>query len=289
MKIINIKGAAKGEVDIDEELEDLPFSKANFGHEYVDRDPHKVTEIKPSLHDENRVNIFMGGEFAFSLDISQVVDLGVKVGKSFTDAEKKELEHASEFGKLYTNTLEWVVTRPHSVKETRDHLKRKLLKRMADNARRRANAERMKTDPDFARLREEYKIQTKERKLFNEEDIEKVISRLLEKKYLDDYNFARWFIENRNLKKGVSKMRLRQELAKKGVNSGIVAELMESSDRDEETEIKKVIKKKGKRMEPSKLLRNLVAHGFPFDLSKKLVDAYFADPENFFGEDEFLF
>ena len=288
MKIINMNGAVVSEDPQEDEEDELPFAKAKFGHEIVDRDPHKITEMKPSLHDENRVNIFMGGEFAFSLDISQVVELGVKVGKTFSDKEIKDLEHASEFGKLYTNTLEWVVTRPHSVKETRDHLKRKLMKRKADNARRRANAARMKTDPAFAMNREKYKIQTKERKLFTEEDIEKVIARLLEKKYLDDRNFTRWFVENRNLKKGVSRMRLRQELAKKGVDSSIVNEFLANSERDEATEIKKVIKKKGKRMEPSKLLRNLVAHGFPYDLSKKLIDEYSADPDIFFG-DEFLF
>ena len=288
MKIINMNGAVVSEDPQEDEEGELPFAKAKFGHEIVDRDPHKITEMKPSLHDENRVNIFMGGEFAFSLDISQVVELGVKVGKSFSDKEIKDLEHASEFGKLYTNTLEWVVTRPHSVKETRDHLKRKLMKRKADNARRRANAARMKTDPAFAMNREKYKIQTKERKLFTEEDIEKVIARLLEKKYLDDRNFTRWFVENRNLKKGVSRMRLRQELAKKGVDSSIINKFLANSERDEATEIKKVIKKKGKRMEPSKLLRNLVAHGFPYDLSKKLIDEYSADPDNFFG-DEFLF
>ena len=39
-----------------------------------------VTNMSPSLHDENRVNIYIDDVFAFSLDISQVVDLGVKVG-----------------------------------------------------------------------------------------------------------------------------------------------------------------------------------------------------------------
>ena len=283
-QIINIRGVASGNLD---EEEDLPFSKVTFGREFVDRDPHKITSLKPAVHDENRVNVFLGGLFAFSLDISQVVDYHLKVDKVLTDAEIKDLEHASEFGKLYNRTLEWVLTRPHSVKETRDHLKKRLTRIKYDNARRRANAEHMKSDPEFAMKREEYKIQTHERKLYTEEDIEKVLSRLIEKKYLDDYRFASWFIENRLVKKGVSRLRLREELSKKGIDKSIVSELLESSDRDEATEIKKVIKKKGPRTEPSKLLRNLVSHGFPYELSRELIEEYKSDPEAFLAPDNF--
>ena len=287
MRIVNLNGDVTLTDPENDLEEDLPFSKATFGREIVDRDPHKITDMKPAVRDKNRVNIFLGSVFAFSLDISQVVDFHLSVGKTLTDKEIKELESASEFGKLYNSTLEWVFTRPHSIKETRDHLEQKLIRRRLDNKRRRENAERMKVDPEFAAKREDLKIQTKERKLFSEEDIEKVISRLIEKKYLDDHKFAQWYIENRFVKKGISRRRLADELAKKGIDRSIISELLSSSERTDVEEIKKVIKKKGTRLDSSKLLRKLVSMGFPYELSRSLLEDYKSDPEGFFADSDF--
>ena len=40
-----------------------------------------VTKINPGVRDQNRVNVFLDGHFAFSLDVTQVIDFGVKVGQ----------------------------------------------------------------------------------------------------------------------------------------------------------------------------------------------------------------
>lgn len=281
MKIINLKGEVISESEGEDSEEDLPFSKASFRKEFVDRDKHKITELKLAVRDKNRVNVFLGSEFAFSLDIAQVVDFGLKVGQKLSDKEIKELERASEFGKLYTNTLEWVLTRPHSVKETRDHLKKKLYKRKIENRTRKINAERLKHDPELRLKQKEYKIWTKELKLYSEDDIEKVIERLVEKKYLNDDRFAEWFVENRCVKKGVSERQLRTELMKKGIDDTTINEVLAGSERNEEEEIKKVIRKKGRRNSPDKILRHLVTRGFSYELAKKLVEEYKENPEDF--------
>ena len=82
-----------------------------------------VTAIKPAVKNEHRVNVFINDKFDFSLDLAQVVDFKLKVGQTLSEKQLKACRTASEFGKLYQRTLEWVLTRPHSVKETRDHLK----------------------------------------------------------------------------------------------------------------------------------------------------------------------
>lgn len=239
--------------------------------------PLEITNLKPAVRDKNRVNVFLGGEFAFSLDISQVVDFRLKVGKILTEKEKRDLARASEFGKLYTSTLEWVLSRPHSIRETRDHLRQKLARRKLENKRREHNRERLKSDPALRARQADLKIPTRELNLFSDDDIEKVISRLLEKKYLNDEVFARWFVENRFLKKGVSRTRLRQELLKKGIDSSLADVVLESSSRDETSEIKKIIKKRGQKSTPEKLLRYLLSHGFSYDISRPLVDEFFSD------------
>ena len=237
---------------------------------------NKVTDLKSGVRNQNRVNVFIDGEFAFSLDLSQVVDFHLKIGKILKPDELAELKRASAYGKLYSQTLEWVLLRPRSVKETRDHLTEKLFKIEIDNRRRAENRARIKQDPEFKRLAKDYKIRTRERELFEKTDIEKVIEQLLEKGYLNDRKFAEWFIENRFIKKGVSALRLRGELTKKGIDKNLIDELLENSPRDEAEEIKKVIQKRGpKTADQQKLLAYLARHGFSLDLSRELVKEYY--------------
>ena len=208
-----------------------------------------ITDLKQGVHNSNRVNVFVDHEFSFSLDLTQVVDFHLKIGKALMPEELAELKRASAYGKLYGGTLEWVLTRPRSVKETRDHLIKKRFQKKLD---------------------------------FADADINEILAKLSQKGYLDDRKFATWFIENRFVKKGISKTRLRQELLIKGIDKNLIDELLENSSRTETEEIKKVIRKTApKTTDPQKLLAYLVRHGFPYDLSRELVDAYWASPEDF--------
>ena len=199
---------------------------------------NKITDLKQGVKNPDRVNVFVDGKFSFSLDLSQVVDFHLKIGQTLTDQELKELKHASEYGKLYGRTLEWVLTRPRSIRETRDHLRLKRFQKKLD---------------------------------YTDADIEEIIGRLVAKNYLNDRHFAEWFIENRFVKKGVSPRRLEQELVKKGIDRALIDELLSSSTRDEASEIKKVIAKKSNKYNAEKLLAYLVRQGFSYDLSKELI------------------
>ncbi len=199
---------------------------------------NKITDLKQGVKNPDRVNVFVDGKFSFSLDLSQVVDFHLKIGQTLTDQELKELKHASEYGKLYGRTLEWVLTRPRSIRETRDHLRLKRFQKKLD---------------------------------YTDADIEEIIGRLVAKNYLNDRHFAEWFIENRFVKKGVSPRRLEQELVKKGIDRALIDELLSNSARDEASEIKKVIAKKSNKYNAEKLLAYLVRQGFSYDLSKELI------------------
>ncbi|MBR3320229.1 RecX family transcriptional regulator [Candidatus Saccharibacteria bacterium] len=200
---------------------------------------NQITDLKSGVKNPNRVNVFLDDKFSFSLDISQVVDYHLKIGAILTDAELSELKHASAYGKLYGRTLEWVLTRPRSIKETRDHLREKRFAKKLD---------------------------------YTDVDIEEIINKLVEKNYLSDRTFAEWFIENRFVKKGVSRRRLEQELMKKGIERDLISELLNASSRDESEEIKKMIEKKSARYDDEKLLAYLVRQGFPYDLSRELIE-----------------
>ena len=197
----------------------------------------RITDIRQGVKNNNRANIFVNGKFSFSLDIAQLVDLKLKAGEEISEAELAEYKRMSEFGKLYQRTLEWVLTRPRSEKEVSDYLYKKVYEK--------------KLDKDY---------------------ISSIVEKLKSKKYLDDEVFARWYVENRFVKKGVSAKRLKLELAKKGVAREIVGRVLEDSERNDEDEIRKVIMKKRAKYDDEKLIQYLCRQGFDFELVKSLVD-----------------
>jgi len=248
-----------------------------------------VTNMSPSMHDENRVNIYVDDAFAFSLEISQVVDLGVKVGKSYTDEELEKFHDASEFGKLYTRTLEWVLSRPHSAKETHDYLVKKQLKRRLDNRHREQLKEYKKEHRDENPYRNPDNLDENGRLKFrnsrwaesteilpeiSDHNISLVMQKLTEKGFLDDEKFARFFVENRFIKKGVSETRLRKDLSAKGISKSLIDEVLSSSSRDNRSEIIKMIKKKRTKYSDSKLIAYLARQGFDYSLVKDCVENY---------------
>lgn len=217
-----------------------------------------ITKLASGIKDPNRVNVFLDGKFAFSLDVAQVVDLQVKVGQKVNSERLVTLRSASEFGKLYQRTLEWILTRPHSVRETRDYLRRKQQKRTMLNRQREREGKRALSE-------------------IQEGTIELVIERLLQRGYLDDQKFAEYFVENRFVKKGVSKKRLSMELQKKGVSGDVISAALTANTRNEDDELQKMLLKKRGRYDDQKLIAYLMRQGFDY---QKVVEAVAATPTN---------
>lgn len=233
-----------------------------------------VSDIKQAVKNPNRVNVFVDDKYSFSLDIAQVVDFGLKKGQTLTPEKLAEYKKASEFGKLYQRTLEWVLTRPHSIRETRDYLYRKTRNRPKPQASFASSSNRAKTkssSEDHKLGRAPSSVSEKESSSFGENTIQEVISRLVEKGYLDDQKFAEYYVENRFVKKGISQKRLRMELIKKGVDKSIIDDVLQTTTRNDEEEIQKIIAKKRVRYDDDKLIQYLVRQGFDYALSKKLV------------------
>ena len=44
-----------------------------------------ITDLKQGVKNPNRVNVFVDGEFAFSLDVTQVVEYKLKIGMVLTE------------------------------------------------------------------------------------------------------------------------------------------------------------------------------------------------------------
>lgn len=234
-------------------------------------DTYKITDLKQGVRNPNRVNVYINSKFAFSLDVSQVVDFGIKVGMEISASDLEEFKKASEFGKLYQRALEWVLVRPRSIRETNDYLYRKL--RMSSSGR----SSRPSSRDSSLRPRSNCGCPS--------EDIAKlsstIIQRLKDRGYLDDQRFAEYYVENRFVKKGVSTKRLKMELLKKGVSKEIIEEVLAGSDRNDEEELKKMIAKKRSRYsDDEKLIAYLCRQGFQYDLVQELVQSYGTDLQN---------
>lgn len=204
----------------------------------------KITGITAQQKDKNRVNVMVDGKYRFSLDIFQVADLGIRVGKDYTDEELTALETESQFGKVYARALEYSLMRPHSAKEVREYLYRK-----TRDTRTKTGDVKKGVSPEIT---------------------SRAFDRLVEKGYVNDEKFARYWVENRSLTKGASKRKLQAELRSKGVESGIIERLLTESSRSDEDELQKIIAKKRRRYpDEQKLMQYLARQGFSYEDIKR--------------------
>ena len=207
----------------------------------------KITAITVQKRDNNRVNVSVDGKYRFSLDTYQLIDLGIKIGQEYDEAELVALEQESQFGKVYARALEYCLMRPHSARELKDYLYRK------------TRPKRDKT----GKLRPGIALEITER----------VFNRLAEKKYINDEKFARYWVENRSLTKGISRRKLTTELYKKGINSSIIEEVLGETQRNDNEEIQKIIaKKRPQYPDNQKLIAYLARQGFSYDEIKQALN-----------------
>lgn len=205
----------------------------------------KITAITPQKQSENRVNVMVDGVYRLSLDVFQLSDLGVRVGNEYTEDELVSLEQESQFGKLYVRAVEYSLMRPHSARELRDYLYKKTMNRKVKNR---------KTGEVY------------EKEGVSESLTERVFARLVDKGYVDDEKFARFWIESRHRNKGTSIKRLQSELFQKGVERSIVDTLLNDSERNDESELHKVLQRKRHRYpDQQKLIHYLMRQGFLYD------------------------
>ena len=282
-----------------------------------------VTSLRGAVRDPHRINVFLDGKFSFSLTLTELADSKLHQGQVLTDPEVERLRNLSGLGKLYQQTLEYCFSRPHSKKEIIDYLERKRLRRDISWKRFEEHQLKMQNDPEYAarvkeirqhtkdqnqKIREidftenntyEYRgtkktnLPTKPADRITSEMIQEVVSRLESQNYINDQDFARYFIENRHQNKGISTKRLIQELKIKGIDSDIIEQAIFDQGtgnflRDEEVEIEKMIKKQlRKTSDRQKIIAYLARQGFSYDLIKTKLDQFLSTEEESTEEEYF--
>lgn len=152
-----------------------------------------ITAIEDQKRRKDRVNVFLGGSFAFSLDREVVQQQGLCPGQSLSDSQIDELVRVDLFGKCLEAALHLLSYRPRSEAEIRQRLYRR----------------------------------------FEKETIDRVVLHLQERQIVDDAAFARFWTENRESFSPRSKRLLKMELRRKGIDSEVVDEVLGGVDDEE--------------------------------------------------------
>lgn len=201
-----------------------------------------------------RVNIYVDGKYSFTVSDNLLVKYGLHKGQklSASDIEKISLEDWEE--KLIYRCIERIAARPRSEQEVAQYIAKQVYKQTEKKL-------------DLGKLK------------YN------IIQKLKEKKYLNDEEFAKWWIKNRLAFKNKSKTALRSELSKKGVNGDIIERcLAEFVNRDEQEQAvkelaEKYIRQKSTRYERNELKQKTIAYllrkGFSWEIVSKQINILF--------------
>jgi regulatory protein len=148
-----------------------------------------ITGLEIQKQNKNRVNIYLDGSYAFSLDVMGAAPL--RKGQHLTDADIARLRQADEVAQAYESAIRFLGNRPRSSNEVR----RKLAG---------------KNTPDAV--------------------IEIVITRLEAAGYINDLEFARYWVRNREESRPRGSIALRAELRERGVPPAIIDEVLAEQD-----------------------------------------------------------
>lgn len=145
------------------------------------------------------------------------------------------------YDKFYQKALFFLSFRPRSEKEIRDYLKKK------------------KSDDLTS---------------------EKIIESLKASNFINDKDFASWFIEQRTIIKPKAQRVIKMELKQKGIDNDLIEELLIETPSTDLAKAKKLAEKRiqrygkvdDKRKVFEKMARYLASKGFDYDIIKEVID-----------------
>lgn len=189
----------------------------------------KITDIKQQVKRQGRYSIFVDGKYSFSLSESELMKSGIRIGREYSEQELEELQQTAVLDKAYMRSLDLLSRRARSEWELRDYLRRK-----------------------------DYDPPTEEA----------ILNKLTNAGYVDDYQFAKAWVENRHLLKSVSSRRLWQELKQKHIADDIISQVLADDETDEQTTVKSLIEKKRTQtryQDKEKMIAYLLRQGYRYD------------------------
>jgi regulatory protein len=200
-----------------------------------------ITAIKPQKKKEERFNIFLDGQFAFSLPAEALAKAGLHPDQEIPQAKVEELIKESELATVFDKVLKFLSFRPRSEFEINEYLLRKNV---------------------------------------GEETRKLVFEKLKKLQLIDDEVFAKWWIEQRSTFRPSGVRLVKYELKRKGVAEEIISPLLaETRPKVVDTLLaEKLVQKKLSRLKnlpgkeiKQKLYTSLAQKGFAFEVIEEAV------------------
>ena len=154
----------------------------------------RITAIRDGRSRGRRVNVFLDGKFAFSLEAELAVKESLQVGQELSASQIGALARFDYFHRCLNAAAHYLGYRPRSESELRERL---------------------------------------HRRGFDGDSVEAVIARLKEQGLVDDMAFAQFWRDNRESFSPRSQWLTRLELRQKGVAGDIIDQVVDAIDDDD--------------------------------------------------------
>lgn len=201
----------------------------------------QITAIEPQKRKKGRFNIFVDGKFAFGLDEKILADFNFKIGQNLTQNKIEEIITAAELGKIIDKVYNFLSFRPRSAKEIEQYLKRKK---------------------------------------FGEEEKKIVLKKLEKSGFINDVEFAKFFVESRVKFRPKGTRLITAELRQKGVDREIIEKVLAQIGISEVELAQKSISKKldnflklPQLKARNKIAQFLARRGFSWETIKIIIDS----------------
>ncbi|MDF2757806.1 MAG: regulatory protein RecX [Thermomicrobiales bacterium] len=212
----------------------------------------RVTALRPTKHDPDRIAVDLNGSFAFALPATLVADERIDVGEMLDGDRVSSLLAADEASRATEAALVFLGYRPRSEKEVRDRLRRGG---------------------------------------YEQDAIEHAIARLHEWRYLDDADFARRWVENRTAHRPRGRRLLQQELRHKGIDGEIARDAIDDAELDETGAAEALARRRLPSYagdEPAAIRRRLGAYlarrGYGYDVIRVALDRALGEADDDEGD-----
>lgn len=216
----------------------------------------------------------MDGTYSFSLQMSVVLKEGLKIGQVLSPERIHALICSSLTTDLIGKVMELIAIRPRSEKEIREYLANKVKKLGC------------KSDAYVKKI--EQQITGDSATLINQ-----IITKLKKNHYIDDQEFAKWWVSQRIVSKPRGSIALSAELQRKGVGKSAITNVLKNglllNNETKKAMMQKIldkawraVKHRGydKRKLKTVLLRRLYAKGFTWDEMKPEIDEFLSRQYN---------
>lgn len=185
--------------------------------------------------------LYLDGEYVMNLDTRTLIENRFDVGKDIDDEDLHEIIRLSNERRAKEKALWLISYRDHSKKELADKIKRTC----------------------------------------DEESADKAVERMEELGLVNDESYALHYAQKLIFTKHMSKNAVVYELARKGIDKELAAEILDEIEVDSSEQIRMIIDKKYKNISDEKIRRRAVAAlqrlGYRWDEIKGVIEEYAED------------